>query len=53
VMILWWDGALGMVPVVGYINADIKDINKVLKNVRASLYTYIFISPELASILSF
>ena len=35
------------------LNANIKDIDKALKNARASLYIYIFISPELASILSF
>ena len=28
-------------------------MKKVLKNARAGLYTYIFISPELASILFF
>jgi hypothetical protein len=35
------------------LNTNIKDINKALKNIRASLYTYIFISPKLASILFF
>jgi len=35
------------------LNADIKDIDKALKNVRAGLYIYIFISSKLASILSF
>ena len=35
------------------LNANIKDIDKALKNARAGLYTYIFISPKLASILDF
>jgi len=35
------------------LNANIKDINKALKNARASLYTYIFISSKLTSILFF
>ena len=28
-------------------------MDKILKNIKAGLYTYIFISPKLASILSF
>ena len=35
------------------LNANIKDIDKALKNIRAGLYTHIFISPELASTLFF
>ena len=35
------------------LNTNIKDIDKVFKNAKASLYTYIFISFKLASILSF
>ena len=35
------------------LNTNIKDIDKALKNARAGLYTYIFISPKLASTLSF
>ena len=34
-------------------NVNIKDIDRVLENARASLYTYIFISFELANTLSF
>ena len=34
-------------------NANAKDIDKVFKNIKAGLYTYVFISSELASILSF
>ena len=35
------------------LNANVKNIDKALENARAGLYIYIFISPELASILSF
>ena len=35
------------------LNANVKNIDKALKNIRAGLYTYIFISPKLTSILSF
>jgi len=31
------------------LNANIKDIDKAIKNIRAGLYTHIFISPELAN----
>ena len=35
------------------LNTNVKDIDKVLKNIKASLYIYIFISSEFVSILSF
>jgi hypothetical protein len=35
------------------LNTNIKDIDNMLKNVKVSLYIYIFISSELTSILSF
>jgi len=35
------------------LNADVKDIDKAIKNARAGLYTHIFISPKLTSIPNF
>ncbi len=36
-----------------FLNINIKDINKAFKDARAGLYTYIFISLELANTLDF